>query len=333
MTGATNGAKEAGKTTTTVEPWEAQQPYLKDLYANAQGIFNANKTPSANEVSALNAIQQRAQAGSPLQTAAKANIQSLLGQDPTQAYGIGQANQYMGQTIDVGSNPMLGLNNPFLQSAIDSAQQDVTRAMQPQFQAAQRASGSFGNSGLQETYARELPKALGTISNNMRMADYGAQQQLQEAALNRSVAAQQADLTRNSGLAQQGIQNNLGQYNTMLGLQTDAAYRAPGLAAADYNDPQMAYNTALGARQNAFMPLQQYQSAISGNVGQTQTSPYFTNPAANILGGATAGLGLWNAAQKSGMLGGGGSYDSWLGNNADWMNANGFTPAQLGISF
>jgi hypothetical protein len=390
--GGANGSQQSGSTTTAVEPWSGQKPYLLDLYANAQGLFNANRNPSAAETNALNAIQQRAAAGSPLQTAATSNIQDLLGQDPTQAYGIGQANQYLGQTVDpisnqylgqttpktnnqyigrtasVGANPMLGLNNPYIESAINSAQEDVIRAMQPQFAAAQRASGSFGNSGLQETYARELPRALGNISNSMRMADYGTQQQLQEAAVNRALQSQQtdlarnsslaqgqeqfnagltqgdlarnaslasslgqfnaglqqSDLARNSGLAQQGIQNNIGQYNNMLGLQTDAAYRAPGLAAADYNDAQMAYNTAFGARQNAFMPLQQYQGAISGNPGSSTSSPYFTNPAANILGGATAGLGLWNAAKNSGLtLGGGNSFGNWINSNQGVMNSTG----------
>lgn len=539
LLGGSGGSQQSGFTTTTQDPWSALQPYLRDLYSNAQSTYNANKNPTEAEQQALAAIQARATAGSPLQAAAKTNIQNLLGQDPTQAYGIGMANDYLGQTVDpisneylgqltpdaineylgrtvspisneyigrttqgatnnmlgrtvapisnqyigrtsptannsyigrttsVDNNPMLGLNNPYLQRAISNAQENVIRQMQPQFAAAQRTSGSFGNSGLQEMYARELPKQLGIIDTNMRMADYGSQQQLQEAAVARALQARQADLARNSALeqqqgqfnvgisqsdlarnaalmaqqgqfnaglqqaditrdanltqdlskynaglsqadiarnaalmaqqgqfnaglsqadlarnsqlaqdlgkynaqlkqqdiarnaqlaaeqarfnaqlrqqdiarnaqlSQQGIQNNIGQYNNMLGLQTDAAFKAPGLAATDYTDPQMAYNTARSAREANFTPLNQYQSAISGNPGSSTTSPYFTNPTANILGGATAGLGLWNAANKSGLLGGGtsGTNNSWLGNNADWMNQNGFTPAQLGASF
>lgn len=46
--------------------------------------------------------------------------------------------------------------------------------------------------------------------------------------------------------------------------------------------------------------LQRYQSAISGNYGSLQSTPYFqANPYLNALGGAATGLGLYNQYQKA----------------------------------
>jgi hypothetical protein len=49
---------------------------------------------------------------------------------------------------------------------------------------------------------RTLADALANSENQYRFQDYSTQQQLAEAALNRSVQAQQTDLARNSALAQ-----------------------------------------------------------------------------------------------------------------------------------
>ncbi|NBO46968.1 MAG: hypothetical protein EBU85_08205, partial [Actinobacteria bacterium] len=65
-------------------------------------------------------------------------------------YSPGQ-NGYLGATTNVGYNPMLGMNNPYLSQAIDNAQGDVARN------------------------CRAMAGELGRISTNMRMQDYGAQ--------------------------------------------------------------------------------------------------------------------------------------------------------------
>ena len=59
----------------------------------------------------------------------------------------------------------------------------------PAFDQAQRASGSFGNSGLAETFGRTAADTLGKIATNARMQDYGTQQQLGENAVNRTVSS------------------------------------------------------------------------------------------------------------------------------------------------
>jgi hypothetical protein len=103
------------------------------------------------------------EANNPLQTQANTNYQSVLG----------------GPTV----NPMLGLDNPYLAKQIDYANQDVTRAMMPAMNQANRASGSFGNSGVADQYGKALTDAYSRNANDMRYKDYYAQQQLQKDAV------------------------------------------------------------------------------------------------------------------------------------------------------
>jgi hypothetical protein len=105
--------------------------------------------------------------GNPLTTKANENYTALLG----------------GPTV----NPMLGLDNPYLQQSIDLANADVTRAMNPALIAANRASGSYGNSGVAETYGRALGDAYSQNATNMRMQDYAQQQGLQQQAVNNTL--------------------------------------------------------------------------------------------------------------------------------------------------
>lgn len=103
--------------------------------------------------------------GSPLQTQANTNYQNILN----------------------GSlkNPYLGQDNPYLQKQIDYANEDVTRAMMPAMNQANRASGSFGNSGVADQFGKSLTDAYSRNANTMRFQDYTQQQNLAESDLNR----------------------------------------------------------------------------------------------------------------------------------------------------
>lgn len=132
-------------TTTTQEPWLAQQPFLLDAFNQAAAASKANpQVEKANQ-----------------------NYTSVLN----------------GPTV----NPMLGLNNPYLNTAIDNANADVTRAMMPAMNQANRASGSYGNSGVSQTYGKALTDAYSQNATNMRMQDYSAQQGLQQNAVNNTL--------------------------------------------------------------------------------------------------------------------------------------------------
>ena len=208
---------------------------------------------------------------------------------------------YMGYSP--GTNPMLGLNNPYLSQAIDNAQSDVARnytnAVMPQADSAFARSGAFGGSAWQQAQtdnSRAMAGELGRISTNMRMQDYGAQQGLFENAINRSDAA----------------------YQQERGRQMSAAQQLPGLANAQMQSGQALYNS--GAKQQDFQQrnlddlYQQWQNAINepqkrleilqngigailGNgIGKNTTSPNpnYVSPwqSALSIGGAAAGAAL-----------------------------------------
>jgi hypothetical protein len=151
LLGGIGGSKESGKITTTTEPWSEQKPYLTDLFGRAKTAMDNSGGPSHGEISAVNSMYETA---------------------------IGQ-----------NGNPMLGMDNPYLSKTIQTAQDDVTRNMQGQFNTASRQSGSYGNSGLNSEFAREMPRALGNIDTTMRMQDYTNQQGLYENAANRKLSA------------------------------------------------------------------------------------------------------------------------------------------------
>lgn len=159
------------------------------------------------------------EANNPLRNQAESNYQSVL-QGPTK-------------------NPMLGLDNPYLQTQIDNANNDVTRAMMPAMIQANKASGSFGNSGVADIYGKAMTDAYSKNANDMRYKDYYAQQQLQKDA----------------------VGNTLG-----------------------FTTGSSAFNAA---------PAQDYAKTVQGNYGGTTSSPYFTNPASSMLGGATLGYNLF----------------------------------------
>ena len=116
----------------------------------------------------LDAFNQAAAAkGSPISAKANENYTQLLQQPVV--------------------NPMLGMDNPYLTKSIDLANQDVTRAMNPAIIQANRASGSYGNSGIADIYGKKLTDAYANNATNMRLADYTNQQNLQQQAVNNTL--------------------------------------------------------------------------------------------------------------------------------------------------
>lgn len=150
LLGSQNQSKQTGTSTTTQAPWSPQQPYLLDLFNKAAGASTAGANPY--ETQALQGM-------------------SKVASGPT-------------------TNPYAGVDNPYLTASINNASQDAMRNLLPAFQSAERASGSFGNSGVADYFGRAAANTLGNIATNARMQDYQTQQQLGENAVNRTVAGQ-----------------------------------------------------------------------------------------------------------------------------------------------
>lgn len=157
----------------------------------------------------------------------------------------GSVNPYLGANAQRASttlagptykNPLLGLNNPALQAAIDSAQGDVVRnfnlTVAPQREMQAHASGSFGNSGVEQMRNednRNLARELGNVSTQMRMADYNTQAGLGEGEASRSLGLN----TFNAGAANAGSQFNSGLSSSDLARQVSGwqANQNPALQA------------------------------------------------------------------------------------------------------
>lgn len=254
------------------EPWAAQQPYLKDLFARAQS--NANNLPeyfkgstvaqrSQDTTSALNLMRQGAQSMQP-------------GIDQTMATALWN----MGAGRDMA-------NNPYLQSAITAATNPVVDQFMSVGGPLEQIRSSFtarnsGGSGTREGVAAgiaqgQLGRTLADMSSRMTMDAY---QQAQQQAL------------QTMGMMPQFLQMQMmpGQALGQVGAANDAY--AQTLINADVDRWNFNQN-----RQND--ALARYAQLISGNYGGT-TSGTTTNtvpgptksPLQQGLGGALSGAML-----------------------------------------
>lgn len=157
-----------------------------------------------------------------------------LGKSTQQIGTLGQMSLAQ-STTGVGRNALLGQNNPHLNDAIGYATGDITRnyenTINPQLDRMARASGSFGNSGVEQARQeaqRTMANQVGRTTSDMRMADYALQAQLGEGDLNRRTSASLADTQRNLGASTTEQQFNIG--NDFRRRELNSNYQAGDLA-------------------------------------------------------------------------------------------------------
>lgn len=318
-------------TTTIQQPPEFLQDYYAALAERGMNLGNLGFTPysqdrvapwNQQQESASQMIQNRALYGSPEMSQASDWFANMLsgGLNVGNAQAsFGPSSIASGGTLTPGTNPFAGMNNPYLNQAINRAQDDVQTRINSQF-----GNNAFGSTAHQQTLAREL----GNVSNNMRMQDYGQQMGLAENAVNRGMAAQQFNIgnqnalnqfNANLGFQNAGIANNFAQFNNAnqqanIARQQSALGFAPTFAANDYADAQammglgnqlQSYNQDIAnanyqefLRQQAW-PGQQLNWMSQGLTGQpggtsTTTSPDQSSTLANVAGSALTGASLGN---------------------------------------
>lgn len=193
--------------TTNADPWKAQQPFLTQGFSEAQRLYNAGGPLTApfgqSTETGLGLIENRAQAGSPLQqagmqTALRTAQGGYLGASPAAGFyqnlmnGTGGAvNPALGLAGAMAQNPG---TNPALALLQGTAQGDFLNSnpyLDRMFgQAAGRVTDQFRNSvtpGIDSQYARmgrlgsgafaqarnDADKALGTTLNDLSTQIYG----------------------------------------------------------------------------------------------------------------------------------------------------------------
>lgn len=201
-------------------------------------------------------------------------------------------------------NPFLGQNNPYLQQTIDRAQGDLVRnynlTTQPAYNSAMVRSGSFGNAGVQqmnENAQRGLQDSLGNVSNSMRMADYGRQQDMYQwdQGFNRSLYNDAYSQNMNN------LTTGVGLLGTLAGYNSNDLTNANNIQNTPFNYWQQFSNQA-----NA---MGQGYGTNTGSIGSS------SNPALSAMGGAMLGSRIYNQWQGSNNGGGSG--------NADWVGGTG----------
>lgn len=176
-----------------------------------------------------------------------------------------------------GSNPFLGMNNPFLQENIDAALGDITRnynnVVKPNTETSMVNSGSFGNTGLMQMQGeqqRQLGATMGDVASRMRMQDYGQQQQMY-----------QWDQNFNRGLFNDAFDQNQQMLSSVMGLLgTEDQFNQRDITnATTIQDTPLRYQQAFSSMANG-----------AGGTAQTSTSTQ-TAPGNPVLG-AMGGWGL-----------------------------------------
>jgi len=248
-------------------------------------------------------------------------------------------------------------NNPYLTGAIQKGinqsnnafgnyTQDATKATQDllgNIRGGAVMNGQMGGTrqGIAEGRAigdltQNLGRAASQFGQNNTDAAVSAQAGAYDADRNRAlsamsglgaqqygVAAQQAQLDQQRAMANQQAQlgtNQLNSANTATGIGASSGLLNQAYGYGGNNDTHDLNH--LGQVAGILQPF--------AGFGQSTSSPLYSNPMGNAVGGATAGLGLYNAYKGATNTG---SYNSWAGNNAGVMDSTGLSPSGLLAAF
>lgn len=280
----------------TLQGW---QDYLNGVTAQAPGVAAAQyQGPTVAPLSqqsqtAGNMASSLAQYGSPLTATAYGQLQHVASGNAQNPYAT-MTNPYAGQS-------------PYLQSMIDSSNNDITNKFASgtaaQTDASAAMQGAYGGSGYQATQAANAKSLADSLANNE--AGY------RNTAFNTSATLADNQLNRASQGFQQDTQNAL-----------QAAGQSPAMEAADtaainsmnqYGNQSQAYSQqVMTALQNAFTQQNQAGltgldlirnalSAASGNNGSSSSQTL--NSASGLQ--TALGLGSLGAAGLNSVLGSG----------------------------
>lgn len=251
---------------------------------NAIGDFTRQLNDNNAQLAATNSANTtgaQAQAFNQGQDRALAATQGL----GAQQYGVAGQNAAMQQAANMQTSA---------QKQQANLQNQMTGNQTAQFDATQSQQNNQFNAGLLQQAAQ---------------ANQGATQQNNQfnAGLQQQTGQYNAGLQQQTGLANQTSQlqtNGLNSNNTLGGMAG-----LSGLLASQYGAAQGQDNYGINRAGQVNGLLAPY---LSANGGSTSSAPLYQNQGANILGGATAGLGLFNGLKGASS----GSYGGFLNNNS-----------------
>lgn len=278
------GKKGGGGSTTTVQkadPWAGQQPYLQDIFQQAQQLYNAGgmapnyypwQTVTGQSQWTKQALQMqadRAQNGSPLITNASNAMNNITtGQALAGNQGLNTLNQLSQE------------DNPYVDELYNRANQQAQSAINGNFSSA----GRYGSGA----HAAASADAANNLANEM----YGSLWD------KRADAAASAGQLYNTAIGQQVVAGQTGQQLANQAYTDAAALSEAGGMMDDYN--QQLINADIDRynynQQKALLALQNYNNMIQGSYGGTTTTTGQQSNSGstlgNVAGGALTGGGL-----------------------------------------
>lgn len=277
------GGKGGGSTTTVqkADPWAGQQPYLQDIFQQAQQLYNAggmapNYYPGQTVAGqsdwtkqALQMQADRAQSGSPLITNASNAMNNITtGQALADNQGLNTLNQLSQE------------DNPYVDELYNRANSQVQADL----------DGNFNRAGRYGSGAHEA--AAADAANNLAAQMYSSLWD------KRADAASSAGQLYNTGIGQQVVAGQTGQQLANQAYTDAAALSEAGGIMDEYN--QQLINANIDRynynQQKALLALQNYNNLIQGSYGGTTTSTgqqsSSGNTLGNVAGGALTGGGL-----------------------------------------
>ena len=302
MFGGTKNQTTTNQSTSTSTPWAAQAPYLQNMFAQAQSIFNQNQamgTPYDQGInrfadptqSQRNAVGYMQGAGNQIYGIGQQGFDmgGQLGQFATQQGGVNQGNiqqsrDYWNNRDATGENIEAAgryADNPYLNAQIEAAQGDVTKMAQGQVSGLNARASMSGNMNSSRAGVAEgvinsnANDTVGQISSGMRGNAWSQ-------GLNQ--AGQDAQLRANMDQSTLGLMNNLyGMQGSMMGqagqLQLGEANTQANLLGQGARMMQQAGDYEYGLNQitndNAFFRDQYLRDVPWQNMGNY----------ANIVGG------------------------------------------------
>lgn len=182
-----------------------------------------------------------------------------------------------------GSNPFLGMQNPYLQKNIDANNADTVRAynlqVKPNTESAMAASGSFGNSGLMQMQGEQ-------------------QRQLADTLAKQTAATRGQDYTQQMGMYQwdQGFNRDL--FNDSFNQNQQGLSNYMGLLAQgnQFNQQDIANQTQI--QNTPLQYLSQFSNLANGAGGLGGTTTGTQQQTGNPLLGAIGGWGLGSDLSK-----------------------------------
>lgn len=326
-------SQPAGQTTTVQksDPWSGQQPYLTDVFSQAQNLdqtYTPQYYPGSTvapltdpQLQAIQAAATMGANGTPVSNAANATTANI----------IGGANLY--------ANPAYGMLSPIATGAGSTLGATAASYLKPiatgTAQSANPASGAlnaFTNGAFlsaDNPYFQSAADALQAQVEPGLMATFNQGNQYLSGLGLQSQAGQGITGALGSGLGlQSGAAGDIGSLFGQ-GLSNQMQALAPQIQGMDYqnvaalsdagaqlqNQTQQQINDAVARfnfqQQLPYAQLANYSNLVQGGYGNTSTltQPYFQNQSANVLGGALGGgmLGnLLSGGSGTGMAGGAG---------------------------